>query len=253
MPQTTGDHAGRPVSVGWVEDPDFTRWHVGGLVKTHRGSGPQRYHARCGSFPPPRRAAPVHPAELTRTIRALDPMGGKSRSFHARGQQQAANLSHRSNGGEARKLTDMRQGAQRIRLVARGARASRSSRSPTFAERRDEDRGHSAAHRPDELHQYEERKRKQEDSRRDPRIIHSLPYRVQTITSTTGTATSTSSRSRRMATIPRPSASPKANSITPQYGHPMVAFILTSAERDPRADLIGCTQIFSASLCRVGA
>ena len=104
------------------------------------------------------------------------------------------------------------------------ARASRSFRAPTLAERRDEDRGIKPPTDPDELRQFEERKRKQEDSRRDPRIITRLPYRVLNYYLDDRHSHIYVVKIETNGNHPRPSVSPKARWIMRRRcGYPMVA------------------------------
>ncbi len=81
------------------------------------------------------------------------------------------------NGGEARQLTDMRQGATDPAWSPDGTSIVFLSRS-NAAERRAEDRGAAPPVDPDELRQLEERQKKVEEAKGDPRIITRLPYRV---------------------------------------------------------------------------
>jgi Tol biopolymer transport system component len=81
------------------------------------------------------------------------------------------------NGGEARKLTDMRQGATDPAWSPDGAQVAFLSRC-NATERREQDRGLAPPADAEEAQQIEERQKKAEEAKRDPRIITRLPYRV---------------------------------------------------------------------------
>jgi len=143
------------------------------------------------------------------------------------------------NGGEARKLTDMRQGATDPAWSPDGTHIAFLSRS-NVAERRDEDRGITPPTDPDELRQFEERKRKQEDSRRDPRIITHLPYRVLNYYLDDRHSHIYVVKIETNGNHPTPKRLTEGEiDYAPPVWTPDGRFILTSAERDPRADPIG--------------
>ena len=142
------------------------------------------------------------------------------------------------HGGEARQLTNLRQGATDPDWSPDGTQLAFLSRA-NAAERRDEDRGVELPTDPDELKQIEERQKKGEESRRDPRIITRLPYRV---------ANYYLDDRRRHIYLIKVEADdrPKPRRLTngeldyaPPVWTPDGRFILTFAERDPQGDHMG--------------